>query len=365
MKVSEKAARRFRRWSLLTVGAVYLLILVGGIVRSTGSGMGCPDWPKCFGSWVPPTEVSQLPEDYRDIYAQKRKVKNEKLAAYLRKIGQVELADKISNDPAIYYEALFNPTKTWIEYLNRLIGVLIGFFIFLTLIFSLPYRKNDPVITYLSLASFLLVGFQGWLGSIVVSTNLLPGILTVHMLLALAIVCLLIWATVKSFGNQGLTENFSGKNLLQKILLASFIISLTQIILGTQVREGIDWAAKQLGENQRMEWVDSVGIRFYVHRSFSWLVVGSQIWVAMLVRSHISPKSVVTLFANSLLYVVGIAFVSGVAMAYLAIPAILQPLHLLLGNLIIGLQFAMLLWLHPGFFGLKKNYLEENQKVHF
>ncbi|NJM26795.1 MAG: hypothetical protein HC859_16295, partial [Bacteroidia bacterium] len=185
--------RSYYRLALSTLIAVFVLILVGGVVRSTGSGMGCPDWPKCFGSWVPPTNVSQLPGNYKEIYAEYRHKKNMKFARYLRVLGMSNTADQLMADESILVEADFNSTKTWIEYVNRLVGVVIGFLIFLVAIFSFRYRKHDPRLTILSVATFVLVGFQGWIGSVVVSTNLTPWTITVHMFLALVIVALLAY----------------------------------------------------------------------------------------------------------------------------------------------------------------------------
>ena len=201
--LNNAALRRFRSFGILTVVAVYLLILVGGVVRSTGSGMGCPDWPKCFGQWVPPTQGSQLPPNYKEVYTAQRVAKNQKLARTLQKLGFAQVAGSIFAHPTQYIETDFNPVKTWIEYLNRLLGALIGVFVFLTVAFALPYWRRDRAIFWLALTSFLLTGVQGYLGSLVVSTNLLPVMVTVHMALALVIVALLLYAVDRARRERG------------------------------------------------------------------------------------------------------------------------------------------------------------------
>lgn len=343
-QITGSQERVFRKLSFITIVAVYLLILVGGIVRSTGSGMGCPDWPKCFGSWVPPTSEEQLPANYQEIYSQKRAEKNIKFTAYLDFLGFRELADKIRNDESILVEAEFNKYKTWIEYFNRLVGVTIGILIFSTFIASVPYLKTDKTIFYLSLISFLLVIFQGWIGSVVVSTNLLHWMITLHMMLALLLVALLIYAWFRShYAKSDLALAIQQRPLVLWTLVLCLFTLLVQVTLGTQVRESIDLIAASFDFGMRHLWIGKLGTTFLVHRSFSIVILALHAYLLYLLFKNGMKSGKVLNLTKILLSLVILEVVTGVIMAYFAIPAFFQPIHLLLGSVIFGVQFFLLL----------------------
>lgn len=303
--------------------------------------MGCPDWPKCFGSWIPPTTVNQLPDDYLTIYKNKRIEKNEKLAGYLNKFGFTQLSADIFSHPSQYIETEFNVTKTWIEYLNRLIGALIGVFIFLTLLFSFSYFKKDRAIFYLALFSFVLVGFQGWLGSLVVSTNLLPAIITVHMALALLLVPVLIYAVARSQSSLFPPLERTPSRAFYLTLYAAIALSFAQILLGTQVRELIDVIAFNLNYTARHTWIDKLGTTFYIHRSFSTVILLLNVYLCRKLYALYDPR--LRKMANALLALISFEVLVGVVLSYFGLPAAFQPVHLLVATLIFGLQFYVLI----------------------
>ena len=310
--IDEQAVKSFRRIAFITVCAVYFLILVGGIVRASGAGMGCPDWPTCFGQWVPPTHESQLPADYHERYA----------------VG--------------YENTQFNPIKTWTEYLNRLTGATIGFLIFLTAWRSRVYSTEDKVIFRLSWAVFFLVGFQGWLGSTVVASNLKPVIITMHMLLALLIVALLIYILARSqkahwdyLDISVLPGNFN------KILVTAMAMTLLQVMMGTQVREAVDMIANQHAYINRQYWRDDFPIIFYVHRSFSSLILFTNGWMAWEIFKAFDRATLVYKVAVLLIGLVIAGIVAGVSLDRLGMPPLAQPIHLLMANLIFGTQFFL------------------------
>ncbi|MCH7409011.1 COX15/CtaA family protein [Belliella sp. DSM 111904] len=342
-----KDINSFRRISLITVIAVYFLILVGGIVRSTGSGMGCPDWPKCFGSWVPPTSEDQLPNDYLEVYLDKRVQKNERFVSSLERLGFQDLAYQIKNDKSILIEEEFNATKTWIEYINRLIGVLIGFFIILTVVRSIPLWKYDKVIPIMSNFSLLLVLFIGWIGSIVVSTNLLSWVITIHMVLALLLVCVLIYVHFRVHHiDKALKKRTDHAASLFYLMLVGLILMFVQVVLGTQVREQIDVVANSFGNLLRSNWIDQLGLTFLIHRSYSLLLLGIHLVFLFKVYKYAVRHSGIYKLSFWLVVLIIIEILTGIGMAYFGIPAFLQPVHLLFGSLIIGVQYLLLLNLH-------------------
>ncbi|MCF0057715.1 heme A synthase [Dyadobacter sp. CY356] len=314
--IDSRVNRRFRRLTLNTVIVLYILIMVGGVVRSTGAGMGCPDWPKCFGSWIPPTEASQLPLDYKEIYGAKLK-------------GEV----------------IFNPVKTWIEYVNRLFGAFTGIMIFITLVASTPYLKtNRKSLFGFSLLAFVLVGFQGWLGSKVVSSELHPVMITVHMLLAIVIVFILIYLFIRSsYSSEKDGKQIANKGLIDKLSVIVLVLSLIQILLGTQVREVMDEVIRALGYSGRAQWIETLGVPFYIHRSFSILVLVSNVFWVNKINHSIEGESRIKQMGKVCLVILGLEILTGVIMAYFGVPAFAQPIHLTLAIIMIGFQFMM--WL--------------------
>jgi len=339
-----RSEQRFIRINLITIIVTLLVILAGGIVRSTGSGMGCPDWPKCFDRYIPPTDLSQLPANYKEKYVAGRIKKNEKFAKYLESMGKKELADSIRHDQTISVPEEFNPAKTWTEYLNRLAGVLAGIFLFLTAAYSFIYKKTAKRIIVLSVLNVFVVGYQAWLGSIVVSTNLMQWVVTVHMLLALVILAISIY-----------TYNYA-KQLhkepsvimyriawLKGFMLFTLAVSIAQIILGTEVREAIDVIAKSLLFNERNTWISKVGSVFNYHRDLAILVVISNGIIYKMVIDRFSGKAAPLLTARFILLTLLIQVLSGFILAYISLPPFAQALHILFSTMLFSLQFYLFL----------------------
>ena len=312
---NELALRRFRRLTTITLVAVYFLILVGASVRASGAGMGCPDWPTCFGQWIPPTSESQLPANYQEIYAE---------------LG--------------YADTRFNVVKTWTEYMNRLTGVTIGFLIFLTAIYSWPLRKIDRSIPIASIATFLMVGFQGWLGAQVVASNLQPGMITLHMLMALAIVASLLFALAQA--RRGIMASQPVTTIDPRFktwLTIVLVMTLLQVAMGTQVREMTDFIREAQGEDLRSSWIEFMPWFFYVHRSFSALVLLANLWLLHLLLRSLGWQHGITRLTMAMILVIGLAVLSGATLGHLGMPALVQPTHLLAATGLFGLQF--LIWM--------------------
>jgi cytochrome c oxidase assembly protein subunit 15 len=312
---TEQSLLRYRRMAIITLAAVYFLILVGASVRASGAGMGCPDWPTCFGQWIPPTHESQLPSNYQEIYAD---------------LG--------------YADTRFNVTKTWAEYANRLVGVTIGFLIFLTAIFSIPLRRINKSIFLASVAAFFMVGFQGWLGAKVVSSNLQPGMITIHMLMALAIVGTLLFALAEARRRVMVKQPIIGiDSRFEPWLYIVLGMTVLQVAMGTQVREMTDLIREAQGEALRSTWIEAMPWFFFVHRSFSALVLVANLWLARLLINSLGWQHVLTRLTFAMILVIFLAVLSGATLGHLGMPAFIQPTHLLAASLLFGLQF--LIWL--------------------
>jgi cytochrome c oxidase assembly protein subunit 15 len=300
----------FQTLALWTTGTTYLLIMVGGLVRASGAGLGCPDWPRCFGGWFPPASAAELPSGFD--------------------------------------ASLFNPTLMWTEYLNRLLGVTVGLLIFATLVSAWRHHRHTPRIFWPTLAAFLLVGFQGWLGGVVVQQELAAWLVTAHMVVALVIVSLLLYATVYAFFAEGAARRAAGagRRPLERTAVALMAITLIQVVFGTQVREGVDEAMDS--GIDRMNALAAVGQFDLWHREAAWFVIAATAVLALIVWTRHEDEVALTRATLVVIALVAAQLLLGVSMAYVALTPSAQVAHLTGSSLLLGaetLVFLLARWL--------------------
>lgn len=300
--------KRFQKLALATLIATLLLIILGGLVRVSGAGLGCPDWPRCWGCWLPPTDISKI-------------------------------------DPDKYDVSKFNLAKMWIEYTNRMVGVVIGLLILATFLHSISLRKTHSRLFWASLAALLLVIFQGWLGGEVVKSGLRPGIITLHMVLALALLTLLLWIVHNSHQRPIAVPGSGRLGLVAGIL---FALTCLQVVLGTQVRETVDPFIKNEGTMKaqpRSEWLSHSGSKDYAHRILSLVVLGAAV-VLVANGRKLAAGSRPRNLAHLVLALVIVQIILGITLAYLGLPRPSQVLHLANSALLICTEVLLLLHCH-------------------
>ena len=336
-----------RRFGILTISSVFLLLLAGGVVRSTGSGMGCPDWPKCYNGWFPPTCVCELPSNYQQLYLEKRLKKAEKFSELLMNLGFKKQAILILNDPKLQIPEVFNTTKAWIEYINRLIGVLSGFFSLIFFVTLIKIRKTINISQFIyGVLGFIFMLFNGWLGSIVVATNLFSLLITIHYLLAYAVLLFFILSLHKhhyKYDSLKITKYYG-------FYLFFVLFSVVQIIYGTQLRAVTDKALEKniLYINNEVNY-DFLGNFFKIHWIFAIIMVVLSLIPVFTLYKKINFKEWRWVFSISI--VLGFQYLSGVLNLNLNFPLIAQVSHILFA----GLVFAISLYICTSIYKTKKS----------
>ncbi|MBC8042790.1 MAG: COX15/CtaA family protein [Rhizobacter sp.] len=289
----------------MTTFATYFLIFLGGLVRVSGAGLGCPDWPRCYGLWIPPTDISQ--------------------------IDPAKL-------PVGFDVSSFNPVLTWIEYINRLVGVVIGFLILGMAMLALKNFRKHPKVLVPSLAAAVLVAFQGWFGSIVVKYQLKPIAVTVHLLIALVIISILIYAALQAyFLEQPESEQKAVYPKKSHWILGLWVATILQVVMGTVVRAVLEGLRETMPLATEFEWMESARAVGILHGVFGVGVAASAGFICYRLLKESVPSPLVRRSLLAMMALMLSQVLLGHALVFIGMPALLQVFHQWVASLQIGL----------------------------
>ena len=324
----------YYKFTKLLLVFVFLTILAGSIVRATGSGMGCPDWPTCFGNAIPPTEEYMVHFQKAHLYKKGQFIIYNDSLKYA-KTNFTSSTVYNQNDWQQYEKnnyTKFNVAQTWIEYINRLVTGLLGFVIIAHIVWSFRlFWKKKKSIVWWSLSLLILTLFEAWLGKIVVDTNLAVVKITLHMLFALLIgfVAVIVLQKLKD-------ENKVKNKSLKWLSTAAFVLVLLQIVLGTDVREQIDEISIAMSFTGRETWIHQLNNVFLIHQNTAWIAALLCIYLFWQSLPYEALQRVSYYILLSVLATVGV----GLILFYTNLPQAAQPLHLLLSSILLTALFA-------------------------
>lgn len=320
--------------------SVYLIFLAGSVVRMTGSGMGCPDWPKCFGYLIPPTSEEQLIWHPETHYNKGTIIIIEE-ALFVANGEFVSSTDYNNKNWSAYTKhdyAIFNVYHTWTEYVNRLSSVVSGFIFLFLIVGAFKRRKENIQITILAFAAFLLMLFEAWLGKTVIDSVLKPSVITIHMIAGLFIIALLlkllyILSEKEAKANKKFNKGF------HKLLIGSLVFTIIQISMGTQVRQFVDEQVHLFGFDNKQMSLYNANMNFYIHRSFTIAIV----LINFLIFYKNETLKLNFKIPKFILALIGIEALTGILMYYSDFPFGTQAIHLVSGALLFGLQYYLII----------------------
>ena len=244
----------FRRLAVVTAIFAYLQIALGGVVRVSGSGLGCPDWPLCHGRPYPPADVHAI-----------------------------------------------------IEYSHRAVGSVTGVLIIATVISAwLVWRIRRPIVAWLATASLIGVVGEGLLGAGVVANELASWLVLIHLGLAMIILGFLVATAVMAMPPAGGVAGSGFRRLAAIAAGGTFLLLLSG---STVVASGADTACRSWPLCGSGFTPDFTGVNAFtmLHRG-SVLVIGA-VLVLFLVRAAripgVGPASLATLAVFGLQVAVG------------------------------------------------------------
>jgi cytochrome c oxidase assembly protein subunit 15 len=304
--------RRLKALTLLTLTLTFELVLVGAFTRLTDSGLGCPDWPGCYGSASPLGAAAQI----------------------------TAAQTAMPTGPVTH-------SKAWVEMVHRYMATGVGVLIIaLTVLTWRAWRHNrhlavHPVWPALTL---LWVCVQGAFGALTVTMKLFPAIVTMHLLLAIGLLALLSlqavryegWATVQISEGQRWGLWLGLLLLVVQIALGGWVSTNYAVLACSdfptcqgQWWPEMNWQGfalwRELGHG-----VDGQPLPFaalstihYVHRSMAWLVL----IVLLLIGWRLQAVNGLRQTSRALLGLCALQFITGLSNVVLDWPLVAAVLH--------------------------------------